>query len=382
MDQEKKPVERQSFPGYVRSGQKLLRIGITTGTCAALAAKAAVKRLLFGQTPEEVSLITAGGTRVTWPVADSGSCGDGREWASVIKDAGDDPDVTDGIEIRAEVIKINEGIIIDGGAGVGRVSKPGLQQPVGAAAINDSPRRMITEAVREVLFEFYESVSKTPEFGIEVVIVVPGGEEIAKKTFNPSLGIEGGISILGTTGIEYPMSEDAIVKSIEVELHQAAAESDAVILTPGNYGETFIKTHALNPDGLPVVRFSGYLGDALDICATEGFREVLLVSHIGKLVKTAGGIMNTHQRNADCRMELICAHAAVCGADTTTCRMIMEQMTTDGCIAILDAAGLREAVIGSLLSAIDRYLKRRVDGACHISAIMFSNQYGILGSTK
>ncbi len=367
---------QQTFNHYVRSGSKMLRLGITTGCCAALAAKAAAALLLDGKAPNEASVLTRRGIEVTRQLEGNGILSDGGAWASVRKDAGDDPDVTDGIEIVATLYKsASPGIRTDGGRGVGRVKKPGLQQPVGAAAINNAPRRMIEEAVQEVCD------ARQYFGGMDVVISAPQGEEIAKKTFNPTLGIEGGISILGTTGIEYPMSEDAIIKSIEVELHQAAVLSNRVIITPGSYGEAFIQENDLNPRGLPVVRFSGYLGETLDALSTEDVADVLLVSHIGKLVKTAGGIMNTHQKNADCRMELITAHAAICGASTAICRELMAQTTTDGCIAVLDEAGLRAAVMASLMGAIDKSLKRRVDGAYGISAVMFSNRYGILGRT-
>ncbi|MBQ7677079.1 MAG: cobalamin biosynthesis protein CbiD [Lachnospiraceae bacterium] len=451
-----------SFEHYIRSGQQRLRLGYTTGTCAALAAKAATELLLTGRAPERISVMTGRGIEVTVPVERWGIDGyadgyvdeshpseNGRPFASavverggtdiakarmrdrklrcarcsVIKDAGDDPDVTDGIEIVATVRKAGNGsadatgtalsggavaanakdqndamrmapdalrgndrpertpvITIDGGEGVGRVTKPGLDQPVGAAAINSAPRKQISEAVREICEAcgFFGS--------LEVVISVPEGEAIAKKTFNPAIGVVGGISILGTSGIEYPMSEDAIIKSIEVELHQARQLSENVIITPGNYGEKCIEKYGLNDGGIPVVRFSGYLGEALDICVAEGFENVLLVSHIGKLVKTAGGIMNTHQRNADCRMELFTAHAAICGADTTVCKELMRQTTTDACIAVLDEAeqkstSLRDRVIRSLMEAIDEHLNRRVDGKLKITAVMFSNRYGILART-
>ena len=192
----------------------------------------------------------------------------------------------------------------------------------------------------------------------------------------------GGISILGTTGIVEPMSEQAIVDTIALQTRQAAVTSTDLILTPGNYGEDFLKGTGLDRLGVPVVKYSNFLGDALDIAVSEGFRQVLLVGHLGKLVKAAGGIMNTHSRYADCRTELICAHAALCGAGAALCRELMDAAATDACVALLDGAGLRRAVLDSLLAAIQLHLERRTAGACRIGAVVFSNQYGLLGRTE
>jgi len=297
-------------------------------------------------------------------------------WASVCKDAGDDSDVTDGMEIRAHVSEQGEGITIDGGAGVGRVTKPGLDQPVGNAAINSGPRAMIRAAV--------EAVCKELDYtgGIDVIISVPEGEAAAAKTFNPKLGIEGGISILGTTGIVEPMSEQALIDTIEIELKQTSLESDRLILTPGNYGEDFIEDKGLDQLGVPVQKFSNFLGETLDIMANLGFREVLLVAHVGKLSKVAAGIMNTHSKYADGRNEIFCAHGAVNGADTETCRKLMDAATTDACIEILDEAGIREEVIKSIMNAVQQKLEHRVKENYRIGAVMFSNVYGQLGITE
>jgi len=212
---------------------------------------------------------------------------------------------------------------------------------------------------------------------------VPEGEALAKKTFNPMLGIEGGISILGTSGIVEPMSERAVVDTIETQLRQIRAEgAERVILTPGNYGADFLKAGDLNPRNIPDVKYSNFLGDALDLTVTLGFHEALLVGHIGKLVKLAGGVMNTHSKYADCRAELFCAHAALCGADTAICRELMDAATTDACIAILDGAGLRAPVLESLLAAMQRRLDHRVGDALRVGAVVFSNEYGLLGKTE
>ena len=407
-----------AFEHYTRSGKKMLRCGYTTGTCAALAAAAATRILLCGKAPETVSLMTGKGIPVevkvekfgrepagegTGPAADGLEPAGGslpvRAWAAVPKDAGDDADVTDGMLIRADVRRTETpGIIIDGGQGVGRVTKPGLDQPVGNAAINSGPRRMITEAVRSVIEEL-EAEGSEEGSGIEVIISVPEGEEAAKKTFNPKLGIEGGISILGTTGIVEPMSEQALVDTIEVELKQICAGIDpgggdpggakpggqapsaGLILTPGNYGSDYIADHGLDQLGIPVLKFSNFLGETLDMIAGSPIDTVLLVGHAGKLSKVAAGIMNTHSRYADGRNEIFCAHAAICGGSTSLCRDLMEAATTDACIELLDRVGLRQSVIGSILEAVQSKLEHRTAGSCRIGALMFSNVYGLLGMT-
>lgn len=369
-------MEPDRFSHYIRSGQTMLRCGYTTGSCAALAAAGAARLLLSGTTPERVSLTTPKGLVVTVPLAESLLEGDTARCA-VIKDGGDDHDITNGLPVRALVRRTAlPGVVIDGGEGVGRVTKPGLDQPVGAAAINRVPRRMIAEQVEAVCRELGYTG------GLEVIVSIPGGEEAASRTFNPMLGVVGGLSVLGTSGIVEPMSEQAIVDTIAVQQRQAAATgSRRVILTPGNYGVDYLREAGPALAGVPVVKCSNFLGDALDIAANIGFEQVLLVAHIGKLVKVAGGIMQTHSRYADCRTELFCAHAAVCGGGPSLCRSLLDAATTDACLALLDAAGLRDAVLDSLLAAVQRHLTRRAAGAYLVGAVTFSNEYGALGAT-
>ena len=355
--------------------QKLLRYGYTTGSCAAGAAKAATLMLCTGRKVDRVPLMTPGGVllelEVLDPVLDekSASC-------AVRKDGGDDPDATSGLLIYARVQRISRGIQIEGGVGVGRVTKPGLDQPVGSPAINRIPRQMIRQEL--------ETLCRESDYrgGLTVTISVPEGERIAAKTFNPHLGIQGGISILGTSGIVEPMSLTAMADSLRLELRQLAAQGERnVILTPGNYGQDFLQHHGLDKLGVPVVKCSNFIGEALDQAAEDGMEGVLLVGHAGKLVKLAGGILNTHSRYGDCRTELFCAHAAVCGADQATCRALLASATTDACLAILEQAGLRQAVLDRLLTAIHSHLTRRVGGRYPIGAILFSNQFGELGRT-
>ena len=363
-----------AFEHYVRSGDKLLRCGYTTGSCAALAAAGAARLLLTGAAPVSLTLTTPAGLPAT--VSPVRCEREGNEAVcAVIKDGGDDPDATHGAVIEARVRRVEgDSISIDGGPGVGRVTLPGLDQPPGAAAINRVPRAMIAKEVEAVRTACGETG------GLAVTICVPGGEKLAQKTFNPHMGIVGGISILGTTGIVEPMSEQALLDTIALDLRQAAARGEhRVILTPGHYGEAFLQ--ALGPAPVPVVCCSNFIGDSLDEAAVQGFAEILLVGHAGKMVKLAGSVMNTHSRTADCRAELLCAHAAVCGADTDTCRALMATPTVDAALAVLDAAGLRAPVLASLLAAIDERLARRAGGAYRVGAALFTNQYGLLGLT-
>jgi len=259
---------------------------------------------------------------------------------------------------------------------VGRVTKPGLDQPVGEAAINRVPRQMIARAVEEVLS------AAGYEGGASVVISVPEGEVIARQTFNPRLGIEGGISILGTSGIVEPMSAQAVVDTIALELRQAAAQGEKrLILTPGNYGLDYLRRQGMDQWEIPMVKCSNFIGEALDEAVLDGFSEILLVGHVGKLVKLAGGIFNTHSRMADCRAELFCAHAALAGGDKTLCRALMDCSTTDACLARLDEAGLRDPVMAGLLGAMREHLSRRAGETCAVGAVLFSNEYGLLGET-
>jgi cobalt-precorrin-5B (C1)-methyltransferase len=363
-----------AFEEYTYSGTERLRRGYTTGTCATLAAKAGCIALLTGTVPESVSVTTPAGIEVTVePIAVHVAADEAT--FGVIKDAGDDYDVTNGIEIRSTVRFIDAGIEIDGGAGVGRVTASGLNQPVGNAAINSSSRAMIQAAVQKCI-DTYDCLKD-----ISVIVEAVGGEEIAKKTFNPSIGIEGGISILGTTGIVEPRSLKALKDALEVEIRfQAAQGFKHVIVTPGNYGETFTQSLELPPDP-PLIKCANFIGDTLDCVAVNGFEDVLLIGHIGKLVKVAGSIMDTHSRMADCRREIFAAHAAWCGAGTETIHEIFNAMTTDACIKILDDAGMREPVIARIANAVQDAITHRVGEFVRIGAIIFSNEYGLLAVT-
>ena len=375
--------QKPTFEHYVRSGQKLLRCGYTTGTCAALGAAGAARLLLTGREPETVALRTPKGIVVeVAPIycrrTDAGAV------CAIRKDGGDDVDVTTGLPVIASVVLEPDapGVRILGSEGVGRVTKPGLDQPVGEAAINHVPRQMIAEALER------EAENAAYTGGFAVTISVEGGAETAKRTFNPHIGVEGGLSILGTSGIVEPMSQQAILDTIQLEMNQAALRAKnapgprRLVLAPGNYGLDYLASALPQFERFPVVKTSNFIGDTLDMAATAKFEEVLLVGHVGKLCKLAAGVMNTHSHTADGRAEVFCAHAALCGAAHEVCAALMDAATTDACLDILDGAQLRAPVLESILAAIQMHLDRRAGGAFRVGAVLFSNQHGPLGETK
>ena len=360
---------------YIPVGRQKLRCGYTTGTCAAAAAAGAAARLLTGETLPAVRIITPAGVAVEAELLQH-AAGEGWAACAVRKDGGDDPDVTDGALIFARVERTDTpGIIIDGGEGVGRVTLPGLDQPVGAAAINSTPRRMIAEQLESA------AAKAGYDGGLRAVISAPEGAALAKRTFNPRLGIVGGISILGTSGIVKPMSEAALLDSLYLEMDQRrAAGTEDLLLTPGNYGESFAReVLGLNLDRWCMC--SNYLGAAIDHAAGAGFRSVLVVGHLGKLIKAAAGCMNTHSKTADARRETLTAHAALAGADRALLRALFDSPTTDAGVELLKQAGLLGPVMASIGEALDGQLKRRAGEGLTIEALFFSNQYGILGKT-
>ncbi|MBQ8970811.1 MAG: cobalt-precorrin-5B (C(1))-methyltransferase [Lachnospiraceae bacterium] len=457
---------------YVLEDGKRLRCGYTTGTTAALAAQAAVRVLLqlemsggsldhfaacktgregskAGQESRAegyyipCAVMTPKGVLVE---ADALVCETGKDpdyaVCAVKKDGGDDQDVTNGLTIyaRAEWIEKNN-IVIECGEGIGTVTKPGLPVPVGEKALNPVPRRMIEDTVREILSGYRaatgEEYASSYFSGLKITLTIPEGEKAARSTFNERLGIVGGISIIGTSGIVEPMSKKAFADAVCLEIRQQAELGrKKLILTPGNYGEDFIRkleSVGINDDGeedlgtvaiteaareitgitaqpesesrnekkqdpagttdqsiisesvldlrdYSLVVCSNFIGEALDEAIADGFTDVLLIGHAGKLVKLAGGIMNTHSRMADCRMELICAHAAIQGAGAELCKRIMETSTTEAAFSLIreESEELLQRVLNSLLSAIQFHLKERIrkhekgaESGLQIGAVMF-----------
>ena len=382
---------------YKKDGNKKLRFGFTTGSCSAAAAKAAAWMLFSGTEKSEIEIMTPKGLLYT-PLIENIRKDRTAVCCSVTKDGGDDPDVTNGMPVVATVSFTPEHpmftashdwenvqfpreksdsrkVFIDGGFGLGRVTKPGLDQPVGNAAINHVPREMITKEVEEVcrLFDY--------DGRIYVEISLPEGERLAKKTFNPRFGIMGGLSVVGTTGVVEPMSTQALLDTIRVELKQKKTiDGERVIISPGNYGQDFMqRTYGYNLD--ESVKCSNFIGLTMEMCAELGFKQVLLVGHVGKLIKVAGGIMNTHSREGDCRMEIIAACALRAGADADLCREILNCISTEEAVRILIEAGICKEAMQIAMEHILPNLERRAGDDIKVDCMMYTNDAGLLAMT-
>ena len=354
-------------------GENGLRHGFTTGSCAAVTSKAALIMLLTGEDIHNAGIVTPKGPVYNAEILDIKRSG-ASVGCSVIKDGGDDPDITDGCRINATVSFSREpGIRIRGGEGVGTVTKPGLDQPVGEAAINSVPRRMIRDNLEEVL----ESFGRQGQ-GLEVTISVPEGKELAKKTFNPRLGIEGGISILGTTGIVDPMSDAAVIDTIRVQIRvQKARGKEVLLVSPGNYGLAFLKQN-YSIDENDAVLCSNFVYDTVRTALEEGFSKMLFVGHLGKLVKVAGGIKNTHSSYGDRRMEILSELISEFipgdpGKDIQ--KRILDCVMTDEAVRIIDSEGFGDMVFPLLASRIKEVMEDFSGGQMSIETIVFSNEY-------
>lgn len=364
----------------VWKNQTKLRTGYTTGSCAAAAAKAATHMLVSGEVVGEVSLVTPADIRLYLEVEDIVKENNYVSCA-IRKDSGDDPDVTNGILVYARVTfaqddVVKSKVILEAGEGIGRVTQKGLEQSIGDPAINQVPRRMIREAVEE------ELQKAGIDRGVRVMIWVPDGVEIARKTFNPKLGIEGGISILGTTGIVEPMSEKALTDTIFVEMKVRRENGmDYCYVVPGNYGSDFLHdTLGYQEDA--AVKCSNYVGEVIDDAVRLQMKGILLVGHVGKFIKLAAGIMNTHSRQADGRMEILAAHAAMAGGSRELISQLMECITTTAALELLEKEGILKEVMSTVMIKIEEHLKHRAGDGLEIGAVMFSKEMGILGKTS
>lgn len=395
---------------YIIKNNKKLRFGYTTGTCAAAAAKGAAEMLLGGGEIREIPLMTPKGILLNLELLDI-QREDNAVSCAVRKDAGDDPDTTDGLLIYARVEKTDAGewkkqrepaaeekkaegkrssclngdmelpkispqIVLEGGVGVGRVTKRGLSQKIGEAAINPVPKAMILKAAEEAADKYHY------EGRMKITVFVPEGEKIAQKTFNPRLGIQGGISILGTSGIVEPMSETALIESIRVEMSQKRAEGmEYLLVTPGNYGADYLREHM----DLPFeknIKCSNYVGETIDMAVNMGAKGILFVAHIGKFVKVASGIMNTHSHSADARMETLCANAVRAGGSLACAKEILNCNTTDEALAVLKKHEILEETMKHLMDRIQFYLNHRSYQQILLGAVVFSNEFGYLGQTE
>lgn len=383
-----------------------MRFGFTTGSCSAAAAKAATYMLLTGKKIEKISISTPKGIVFNADILDinvsemSVSC-------CVVKDGGDDPDITTGAHVYASVSYVlsrdvckleseesrNECVspshakrqnnieeaksfvLIDGGVGVGRVTKPGLDQPVGNAAINSVPREMIEKEVREIM-ELCDYSG-----GLQVIISIPEGEALAEKTFNPRLGIVGGISVIGTSGIVEPMSAEALRATIEVELRQKKALGvDFVPVSPGNYGLDYMKrTYDFDLD--VSVKCSNFVGDTIRMADALDFKGMLFTGHIGKLAKVAGGMLNTHSKYGDCRMEQLAECAVIHGASDDVKHAIMDAVVTEDAVDILIENNILESTMNEMMDRIMQHLAKCVNGDMQIECMMYSNKHGMLAES-
>ena len=361
---------------YAYVNGKKLRKGFTTGTCATAATAAAISMILNQDIEEKVTVSTANGVEVTMDIKDP-SFGELTASAAVEKDGGDDADATHGLLIYSTVTLLPDSteIIIDGGEGVGRVTQKGLKCDVGMAAINPTPRSMIEKTARQLL---------GPDCGAEIIISVPGGEETAKLTYNSRLGIVGGISILGTTGIVNPMSEDSWKASITIELTMLYNQGyRSVVLAPGNYGEDF----ATNVLGIPphrIVNMSNFVGHVLKEVQRIGFTRVLMVGHMGKFVKVAGGIFSTHSKDSDARMEIIMANLALLGAPVELLEKVDQCITTDAAGTLIEEYHYEEVyqvLVDKMKFRSERLLRNRKPEVS-IDVVTFGTEAGYLASTQ
>ncbi|KUO72491.1 MAG: cobalt-precorrin-6A synthase [Clostridia bacterium BRH_c25] len=352
----------------IKDGKKL-RCGYTTGSCAAAAAKAAANMLVTGEKIDHIDIEIPAGIKLELQVCKP--CIE-EKYASccIVKDAGDDPDVTDKLEIYARVSRRADGVInIDGGEGIGTITRRGFWGEAGQAAINPVPRKMIKE-----------ELNKISQCGFNVVIYAPEGTEIAKRTFNENIGIEGGISIIGTSGIVEPMSEDALKKTIYLEVDSAYDSGvEELVLFPGNYGEKVVKDLKLGGRG---IKISNFIGDTLSYINEKGFKSITLVGHIGKLCKLSIGVFNTHSKTCDVRIEAFVYYLALHGASLQLLKNINGCKTSEEAVKLIIETGNEKifpAMIKGCEDRIRRYLKH---SNLSIKVIMYSMDYGVLGGNN
>lgn len=349
---------------------RFLKYGITTGATAAAASKAALKALL-GEPVDRVVIPTPIGLRFEVPVKSSRKLSADTAEAVVVKDAGEDIDVTDKMEITATVKLTDDGkVTIKSGVGVGTVTKAGLQVPIGEGAINPVPKSMITEAVKEAL-----PAGK----GLEITISAPEGANIAKKTMNAKLGIKGGVSILGTTGVVKPLSLEACRRSLVPQIDVALARGyTRIFFVPGNIGERIAKQQFGAPEDA-IVQTGDFVGYMLDKAVEKGVKEIIVLGHSGKLVKLAANIFNTHHKVGDARNEVIASYAGAVGADTKTINALLLANTSDEGTEILKQANLVETTYNRIAKRVWQRVSDRVENKIKINIVIVSMDGKVLG---
>lgn len=352
---------------------RFLKYGITTGATAAAAAKAAAIAALK-EPVDRVVIPTPIGLRFEVPVKSSRKLALDAAEAVAVKDAGQDIDATDKMEIVATVKITEDGkVTIKSGVGVGVVTKPGLQVPVGEGAINPVPRVMITEAVKEAL-----PAGK----GAEVTISAPEGANIAKKTTNAKLGVKGGVSILGTTGVVKPLSLEACRRSMVPQIDVALARGyKRLVFVPGNIGEKIAKEQFNVPEDA-IVQTGDFVGYMLDKAVEKNVKDILFIGHSGKIVKLAANIFNTHHKVGDARNEVIASYAGAVGASTQTINELLTANTSDEATEILKQAGLVEKTYDKIAQRVHQRVSDRVENKVAISIVIVSMDGKVLGMDK
>jgi cobalt-precorrin-5B (C1)-methyltransferase len=354
---------------------KAYRKGYTTGSCATAAAKVAALMILRQQIIHQISIVTPSGVTLHLNVEEPLIHGN-QATAAIRKDGGDDVDVTHGMLIYAQVkLRDDAHITITGGTGIGKVTQKGIGLPIGHSAINKTPLQTIEAAVREIL---------GPERGADVVIFAPEGEERALRTYNSRLGIMGGISILGTTGIVTPMSEESWKRTLAIELEQKRENGlDKIIFVPGNHGERFVREQ-LQVDTQLVVTMSNFVGYMLQEADRLAFRHVVMVGHLGKLIKVAAGIFHTHSHIADGRMETLVTHLALAGAPNELLQRVYHCLTTEAAMELIAQAGYEsvyDAIATKIVERVQQMLRYSPQPfTCDV--ILFSLDNQPLGSNR
>jgi len=348
------------------TGKKFSRSGYTTGACAAAGVKAALIFMTAGEIVDGVEIVALDGTHLKIPVKNVEKISEGVR-VEVVKFSGDDPDITNGVSIFTTVRRIsgNE-IIFRAGLGVGKITKAGLQLPVGEPAINPGPRKLIQNIAEEFKIG-----------GLEVKISIPAGVELAKKTLNPILGVEGGLSIIGTTGVLRPMSEEAFKNSLVPQIDVAkAAGFDTLVFVPGKIGETIAKKFGF-ADGA-IIQTSNFIGFMLEAAAERQIKQIILCGHLGKLAKVAAGVFHTHNRVADCRLETLAAYSAVEGLSAGEVQRILDANTTEDAAQIISANNL-ERVYKKIAARASLRAERYVYGELKVGTILVDYAGNILG---
>ena len=346
---------------------KKLREGVSTGSCMTGGAAAAALWLVTGKCPDVIEVETPIGKTLYLDVVpkEKGVCG-------IVKDAGDDPDVTNGSEVitKVEILPDDGGITFVGGDGIGTVTQEGLKLPVGEPAINPVPRQMAEKALRKII----------GNRGAVVTVSIPGGEELAKRTFNPRLGVLGGLSVLGTTGIVRPMSEEAMKDSLLVELDMYARQGHrSILFVLGTTGENALK--ARYGEFQCVLQVSNYIGFMIEEAVERGFTDILIGGFVGKLVKVASGTMNTHSHVADGRLETICTHAALHGAPREVIERIYSWLTTKAAMKIVEEEGLMD-IWKDMAQKASFYCEKTAHGMARVGMIFLDGDNQVLAESE